>query len=269
MAQLERDGWGQIEVHLHHDHDTAAGLTEKLMRFKEDLYQRHGLLYKDDKGDIRYGFIHGNWALCNSRPDGRWCGVDNELDVLRETGCYADYTLPSAPVPTQTRTVNQIYYPTATTAARLPHDLGERAQVGRQRDDQLLLIQGPLALNWSRRKAGILPRLENGNLDRGQPPTISRMKQWLNASVQVAGWPDATFVKLHTHGAKPDNADMLLGEPMVEFHRDLICFCEEREINLAYVTAREMYSLVKSAEAGITDPRLVLSAAPAQSLQAG
>ena len=43
-----------------------------------------------------FGFAPRNWALCNARRDGRWCGVNDELGVLRRTGCYADFTLPSA-----------------------------------------------------------------------------------------------------------------------------------------------------------------------------
>ena len=40
-----------------------------------------------------YGFVHGNFALANS-ADGHHCGVDSEMQVLAETGCYADFTLP-------------------------------------------------------------------------------------------------------------------------------------------------------------------------------
>jgi hypothetical protein len=51
------------------------------------LHQRHGLLRKDPvTGQVLYAFIHGNWALCNSRPDGRWCGVKEEIKILLETG---------------------------------------------------------------------------------------------------------------------------------------------------------------------------------------
>ncbi|HKB41457.1 MAG TPA: hypothetical protein VKD72_33835, partial [Gemmataceae bacterium] len=90
LAKLCRAGFGEVEVHLHHDHDTADGLRAKLLWFKQVLAERHGLLATDRRtGELGYGFIHGNWALDNSRPDGRWCGVNNELDVLRETGCYA------------------------------------------------------------------------------------------------------------------------------------------------------------------------------------
>ena len=62
------------------------------------VYNEEGdLPWTGERSEVGYAFIHGNWSLCNSRPDGRYCGVNNELDVLRETGCYADFTLPSAP----------------------------------------------------------------------------------------------------------------------------------------------------------------------------
>ncbi|MBY0460128.1 MAG: hypothetical protein K2V38_22660, partial [Gemmataceae bacterium] len=83
--------YGEIEIHLHHDHDTADGLRRKLLNFKKTLAERHGALSRDkETGEIGYAFIHGNWALDNSRCDRRHCGVNNELDVLRETGCFAD-----------------------------------------------------------------------------------------------------------------------------------------------------------------------------------
>ena len=111
LAQLCRDGYGEVEVHLHHDRDHAENLRNSLTEFKKILAIRHGLLARDrETGEVAYGFIHGNWALDNSCPDGRWCGVNNELDVLRETGCYADFTYPSYPSPTQTKTINSIYY---------------------------------------------------------------------------------------------------------------------------------------------------------------
>ena len=60
------------------------------------------------KGDPMYAFVHGNLALANS-AGGKYCGVDNEMAILRDTGCYADFTLPSAPDETQVAVINQIY----------------------------------------------------------------------------------------------------------------------------------------------------------------
>jgi hypothetical protein len=265
LVTICRQGLGDVEVHLHHDNDTADGLCEKLCRFTAALHERHGLLRRDTQGRIRYAFIHGNWALDNSRPDGRWCGVNNELSILIETGCYADLTMPSAPAPCQTRTVNSIYYATDDPARPKSHDRGVAARVGsRQPSDSLLMIQGPLALDFRQRKWGLLPRIENGDLTARRPPTAERLALWIGAGVSVAGKPDWQFVKLHTHGAQEANAEMLLGEPMRRFHASLAELAARDEgFRYYYVTAWELASLVLAAEAGATDPAAVLAAARA------
>ena len=261
LAAICRQGYGDVEVHLHHDNDTADGLREKLSRFTLALHEQHGLLRKDDQGRIRYAFIHGNWALDNSRPDGRWCGVNNELSILIETGCYADLTMPSAPAGCQTSTINSLYYATDDPARPKSHDRGSPVRVGgRQPPDSLLMIQGPLALDWGHRKWGVLPRLENGDLTGLRPPTLSRLKLWMEAGVTVAGRPDWLFVKLHTHGTKDANAPMLLGQPMRQFHtslRDLAA--HDGGFRYYYVTVWELAALVWAAEAGATDPAEVLA----------
>ncbi|MEO8164843.1 MAG: hypothetical protein ABI619_05545 [Betaproteobacteria bacterium] len=245
-----------MEVHLHHDNDTAENLRATLESFKENLCGRHGLLRKDEQGQIRYAFIHGNWALDNSRPDGRWCGVNNELTVLRETGCYADLTMPSCPSDTQTRTINSIYYAVDDPERPKSHDAGTPAAVGQSPpEDSLLLIQGPLLLDWNRRKWGLLPGIENGDLHGGFPPSLSRFKLWLQAGVTVVGRPDWVFIKLHTHGAPERNADMLLGEPMRRFHKSLAEFAHAHSgFQYYYVTAYEMANLVHQAEQGQREP---------------
>ncbi len=267
LAGLCRQGHGGVEIHLHHDNDTAENLRHTLEKFKETLFHEHGLLKKNARGEITYGFAHGNWALCNSRPDGRWCGVNNELTVLRETGCYADFTLPSAPSATQTATINSIYYATDHPPRPKAHDRGIRARVDlAPPKDSLLLIQGPLALDWDRRKWGFLPRLENADMHAGFPPTAARLQLWLRANVGVLGRPDWIFVKLHTHGASERNASMLLGEPMRAFHQDLAAYAAKRPwLHYYYVTAREMADLVHQAEAGAKQPAFVERASAALS----
>jgi len=252
VAELCQAGFGEVEVHLHHNHDTADGLRDKLLSFKSILAERHGLLSRHrDTGELAYGFIHGNWALDNSRPDGRWCGVNNELDVLRETGCYADFTLPSFPSATQTRKVNSIYYAVDDPQRPKSHDTGVDVGAGTPPADSLMLIQGPLVLNWNRRKWGLLPRIENGCLQGNQAPTAERLALWLKARIQVPSRPDWYFVKLHTHGAKEANQRVLLGEPMVRFHEALARRAEEdRQFHFHYVSAREMYNLARAAESG-------------------
>jgi hypothetical protein len=216
------------------------------------MASRHRQLAFDKRtGQVAYAFVHGDWALDNSRPDGRCCGVNNELDVLRESGCYADFTLPSAPSHTQTRKINSIYY--ASDDPHLPksHDTGVDVGSGPAPSQTLLLIQGPLLLNWKNRKLGFLPRVENGCIQSNQTPSIDRLRLWVKARIQVPSRPDWFFVKLHTHGAPEANQRVLLGEPMLRFHRALARIArEDANFRFHYVTAREMCNLVRAAEAG-------------------
>ena len=244
LTQLCASGFGEVEIHLHHDNDTAANLRRTLCEFRDALAQRHGLLARRPTGEPAYAFIHGNWALCNSRPDGRYCGVDNELAILLETGCYVDMTMPSAPSPTQTSIINRIYYAKDRPGPRAHHfpcTPGEG----------LMLIQGPLLLDWAKRKWGLLPRIENACLQATQPPSLERLQLWLKARVQIPQRPDWFFVKLHAHGAPEDAHDVLLGPPMVRFHEALASEATRNpHFHYHYVTAREMYNLARAAEQG-------------------
>jgi hypothetical protein len=252
LAGLCRDGFAEVEVHLHHDGDTAETLRATLRTAVERLARRHGLLARRrDTGAAAYGFVHGNWALDNARPDGRWCGVNDEARVLSETGCYADFTYPSAPSPTQPPTVNRIYYATSDPRRPRGHDRGPRVGCGPAPDGGLMMIPGPLLLNFRDRKLGVLPRLENGCVQASQPATPGRLDLWLRAGVCVPSRPDWSFVKLHAHGAPERDRGALLGEPMRAFHRALARrMAEDPGFSVHYVTAREMYNLARAAESG-------------------
>lgn len=252
LAGLCRAGFGEVEVHLHHDNDTAENLRRTLLEFKTTLANRHGLLARDKvTGEVVYGFIHGNWALDNSRSDGRRCGVNNELDVLRETGCYADFTLPSAPSETQTRKINCIYWAVDDPARPKSHDRGIDIGDGPAPPNGLLMIQGPLLLDWFNRKWGLIPRIENADLRKNQPPTETRLSLWLRAAVRVNTRPNWYFVKLHTHGVNEPTQDVLLGDPMVRLHEALRDRAARDPLfHFHYVTAREMANIALAAEAG-------------------
>ena len=251
LADLCHAGFGEFDIHIHHQDDTPEGLEEKLSVFRDVLYHRHGMLRRDPiTGEIVYGFIHGNWALNNSRRDGCWCGVDHEIPILLKTGCYADFTLPSAPSDTQTTTINSIYYAKDIPGQRKSHDKGLLARVGQTApDNSLLMIQGPLGFDWTRKKFGLLPRIENADLTAKHPPSIRRLHLWLDAGVTVQGRPDWRFVKLHTHGCKAGNIDMLLGERMQMFHQELAeLHTLQPNFRFHYVTAWEMAQLAHRAE---------------------
>ncbi|MEQ1727813.1 MAG: hypothetical protein ABL982_05485, partial [Vicinamibacterales bacterium] len=150
LAELCKSGLGEVEVHLHHGNDTAAGVRTTLSNFRDTLWREHGLLSTDEQGRVRYAFIHGNWALDNGGLDDRSCGVNNELSVLMETGCYADFTMPAAPEYPQSRIVNSIYYAKDDPGPR-SYDRGRPAIVGQSpASDELLLINGPLSVHLKR-----------------------------------------------------------------------------------------------------------------------
>lgn len=251
LARLCEDGFGEVEIHLHHDDDTAEGLRGKLSGFLEILDRDHGLVPRHEDGRYAWSFIHGNWALDNSRRDGRWCGVDNELAVLSDMGCYADFTLPSAPSDTQTAWVNRIYYAQGRDGQCKSHNRGEPVRVGGQPSGDLMMIQGPLMLNWKDRKLGLMPRIENSDIRRSMPPTPERVDLWVKAGITVEGRPDWLFIKIHTHGTQDGDMDTLLGEPADK----MFSYLESRyndgdNYQLHYVNAREMYNIARAAEDG-------------------
>ena len=161
---------------LHHDNDTETGLRDKLYKAWRIFQRRFSC--KDEAGRTRYGFVHGNWALDNSDPSGKNCGVNNEISVLLETGCYADFTMPSAPHPRE-RGLSTVYI-TLPILRPLNHDTGvsvrvePRSSTEGHQSSALLMIQGPLALNWRRRKLGLLPRVKTENCP-GQSSNEQRM----------------------------------------------------------------------------------------------
>lgn len=251
LSEMCKEGLAEVEVHLHHDQDTEQGLKQKLEKAKKD-FASHGFLNRREISErIQFAFIHGNWCLNNSRKDGRWCGVNNESNILNDVGCYADFTFPSAPSETQPRKINSLYYTKSSSEKAKTHNKGTNVKVGSFSKEDLMVIQGPLALNWRNRKNGIFPRIENGEISGMNLPKKERVDIWINQHISVEGKPDWIFVKVHTHGAPEKNADTLLGEPMDKMYTYLENkYNDGTNFALHYVTAREMYNIIKAAEAG-------------------
>jgi hypothetical protein len=245
LAEIVHAGLGEIEVHLHHDGDTRATLRDKLTRTLR-AFDAHGVLSKC--GPVpAWSFIHGNWSLANGRRDGRWCGVDDELSLLHELGCYADFTFPSAPDPCQPMVVNAIYYP-RDASRRRAYENPEHVRVGSPKRRGVLLVQGPLALAWRATSRPL--RIEAGALSSGDPPSAARLATWIAQWVHVEGRPEWTFVKVHAHGAPERNARAMLGQPMAKLHEALAALSSRGSWRVHYVSAREMYNVARAAMDG-------------------
>src|SRR3569623_970407 len=248
LAKLVRGGFGEVEFHLHHDGDTSHTLAPRIAEHLQTFSPPGHLSRKGD--GFRWAFIHGNWSLANGRPDGKWCGVDDELPMLHELGCYVDLTFPSAPDPCQPDKVNQIYWPVGDLTKRRSYEHGERARVGASYEDRLLMITGPLALA----RKGFGMRRENGALTGGDPPTAARVRTWIDQAIHIEGRPECVFVKVHTHGAIESTAASLLGDGGHALHEALHAQTHEH-FRLHYVTAREMFNVARAAMDGkLGDP---------------
>ncbi len=202
MATLCGLDCGEVELHLHHGRGNAGGhragnvfanvetapQLRRLLRRALSDFEEAGL--RPAGGDPRYGVIHGAWALDNSRrmrgADG-WCGVNNELTVLKETGCYADFTFPAWGT-MQPAKINSIYYAKDDPARPKSHDTGVDLRAGGRREDELVIFQGPA--------------LGGNDVSAANPPSPQRAAAWVRSAVHVKGRPNWIFVKVHTHGIR-------------------------------------------------------------------
>jgi hypothetical protein len=119
--------------------------------------------------------------------------------------------------------------------------------VGQWRSDgELLLVQGPLGLNWQSRKFGIIPRIENGEISADAPPSERRIRLWERLAPRVRGAEQHLFIKLHTHGAQESTMDTLLGGGLEAMWSGLEReFRDQPGCQLHYVSAWQMYCLIR------------------------
>jgi hypothetical protein len=252
IGEMQAEGLGETEVHLHHGvdaPDTAENLRRTLVDFRDTLAERHGMLSRvNGTGDPMYAFVHGNLALANS-SGGRFCGVDNELEILRDTGCYADMTLPSAPERSQVPMINQIYECGLPLNEPVPHRTGRRAGTNGARPGLPLIFTGPLVFNWTRTIKGIpVPRLDDGALAANQPLDAARFRRWLSANITVAGRSDWVFVKLYCHGFFDNDQEACIGDDAKRFFAGLMETAERTgRYTIHFATAREAFNMAAAA----------------------
>jgi hypothetical protein len=246
LAEHCRQGRGEIGIHLHHGMDapdTPKNTQQTLTSFRDELERRGCLSYFDGTAPARYAFVHGNFALANS-AGGRMCGVDSELQILADSGCYADLTLPTAPFdPAQIAKTNSLYECELPLTHRAAHSIGRDLQMGRSPRVFPLMLQGPLQLYFNRGRL----RIENGSLVGTNPPNLRRLQLWKNAAICVKGRPDWIFIKLHCHSMDPTHESAVLGDGMRSFLRELVGGAGDRNEVLHFCSAREMVNIALAA----------------------
>jgi len=258
LAELQSQGFGEVEIHLHHGldaPDTAENTRHVLQEFRDILAEDHKCLsrYSSDSTP-RYAFVHGNWALANS-AGGRWCGVDSEMQILADTGCYADLTLPSVPHQSQVQRINAIYSCGNKLTQRRPHESGPTVSVG-SKPTLPVILEGPLVFDWTRRIRSLpVPRIDDGALAENYPLTVERFNRWRSAHISVAGRPDWVFIKLYSHGFFDWDQDAMLGSKMRKFMTEVLELSERtKEFTVHFASAREAFNMIMAAVDGHSGP---------------
>ncbi len=234
-------GLGEVEFHLHHGHDTHESMLAKL-RSGLDWFNRFGAMRTAEaRPQQRYAYLAGNSALDNGAGDDSLSGCATELRALCDTGCYADFTFPSLRSPAQPRLTNCIYYAREDGRPK-SYDKGVAVEVGKSAQGDLLMFQGPVAIDW---RHGCF---EEAALENTSPPHPRRMAAWLAANVHVPGRPDWIFIKFQTHGMQSRTS--FLSAKNDALFTAMEHWWNRPPFRLHYVTAREAYNIVKAAEAG-------------------
>jgi hypothetical protein len=234
LAEMVSDGIADIEVHIHHDGEGRQNFIDRITSFCKLLHGEHGVL-RTRAGKLTFGFIHGDWALDNSRPDGRCCGLNDEIQILAGLGCYADFTMPSGDSATQAHLVNTIYWCNDDPNRPKSYDDGVPLITGGGIDGDLLMIPGPLGIRWRDR---LMPRLETGELSGVDLATPYRVKRWVDLSPRVGA---DSFVKLYTHGAQERNSSLLLDGGLENAFGLLVAEASRRGCAIYFVSAWHMY----------------------------
>ena len=256
IVKLCSAGFGEVEMHLHHDKmdtwpDDELSLKKKILNSIE-AYSRYGIFCLPD-GRKTYGFIHGDWALANSLKGNVHCGVNDEISVLEEAGCYADFTFPisNEAQPTLANTLfygqSNPSYPKGYSKESAPVSVGITQRKG------LMLIQGIIGLRWKARSHKLVPSIEQSNISDSDFPCNARIDYWVKKGIHVKGKPDWIFIKVHCHGGVGEEKDreILLGERCDNMFRYLESkYNDRKKYFLHYVSAREMYNIIKAAEDG-------------------
>jgi SAM-dependent methyltransferase len=244
-------GWGEVEIHLHHGvqvPDTPENTRRQLLEFRERLATQHGgLCYLDGRGSPRYAFVHGNFALANS-AGGRNCGVDSEMQILSDTGCYAEMTFPPGLYHfTHIAKINSLYECSLPLDRKGAHRSGPNLKVGRFPEVFPLMVEGPLMLKFGRMNQNRLIGVENGSVTVSDPPTLCRLRLWKQAAITVRGRPEWLFIKLQCHGMDPRDREVMLGATITQFLRELVEGAQERREVVHFVSAREMVNIMLAA----------------------
>jgi hypothetical protein len=250
LRKMTAAGFGEVELHYHHGYDTVETLRPALEASIQE-FKQYGFLQTVD-GRTAFAFIHGNSGLDNSNGP-EMCGVNNEIRLLHELGCFADFTFPSLFEDSQPRSVNSIY---AARDDDGPKSYDKRlplTALGEGTAD-LMMFQGPIVLAPSLSLRHLFVDVDDADVHASEHASPRRVDRWVRANVHVPQRPDWVFVKLFGHCiSTPGDTEACLG---ADFDEALAyiehTYNDGTRYALHYITAREAYNLARAAAEGAT-----------------
>ena len=242
---------GEMEIHIHHGtaNDDGCDNTPEITQYLNDyinfLQKVGACITAELEPKTAFGFIHGMWALDNSRcMDGhrQYCGCNEELNLLISKKCYGDFTFPAwgtmdpkwkskiclcmdSPYPK-----SYDYYFRELSKFDSP-----------PQNNEFLIFEGPGYIST--------------NIDKNEAPTLARMNSLVNANVHVIGRDDWVFVKVNSHCAQnlddPQGFNNIIGNTADKFYSDIEqVFNDGINYKLHYATSRELYNIAMAAADG-------------------
>ncbi|MFX0199106.1 MAG: hypothetical protein ACFFCW_23535 [Candidatus Hodarchaeota archaeon] len=241
LNELVFEGLGEVEFQWHHGPDTNETFPPKLAK-AVSWFNSHGcMLPVGLNPKPQFGFVHGNSALDNSDGNPNHCGVNRELDILKQCGCYADLTFSVLGTLAQPAKVNSIYYAKDTDEPK-SYNNGVDVKVGSS-NSGLMIFEGPICCDWHDRI------WDCAALETTSPIKPHRIKLWLKFAPIVKGRPEWLFVKVHAHGVQ--SKSLILSQQFRGMFFQLKKVCKDKGLSLHFITAREAFNIVKAAEKGL------------------
>ena len=243
LSSMAHGGYGEVELHWHIGSKSVVNRDNFSAKLSEAIewFQSFGALITAEDSKTAFAYVAGVWDLDAGRGGSETHGITDQIEKLVDQGCYADFTFSTIGSPAQPSTVNSLYYVTDDPEQAKSYDTGQPSQVGTNVDNQLLIFQGPSAISW-------LGYLEYGAIEDDPRFEPHRVPKWIDANIHVHGRPEWIFVKVYSHGAQ--SQDVVLAHDMDRMLASLREHCQQRGIKLHFMTAREAFNVIKSAEDG-------------------
>ena len=218
LAELARGGFGEVEVHLHHDGDTATTLRADIADYLgKYAAARPPVARRRRAAALR---VHPRQLVPRQRAPRRPLVRRRRRDPAALSTPAATPTSRSRRRPTsasRTSSTRSTGRP-ATWRARRAYEAGERARVG---DAHARSPPHDRRAARARAAPALGVRIENGALTAAIRRRPRACATGSTQGIHVDGRPEWVFVKVHTHGAPEKNAASLLGDGGRALHRAL------------------------------------------------